>query len=249
MTIDNDTQFEKLKAIGGIVAAVLQRMMAAAKSGMTTAELDALGAKWLADAGARSAPILTYNFPGATCISVAPACAHGIPGEQVLQDGDLVNIDVSAEKDGVFADTGGSFVIGTAETPEQAALLAATRKVLAASLTIVKPGARFNEIGRKIETVAAKAGLTIIENLCSHGVGDSLHEEPKEILPYYDARDRRVMARGQVFTIEPFLSTGGSFAEEQKDGWTLTTPGVLTAQFEHTLVVSKNGPIIVTKAA
>jgi methionyl aminopeptidase len=249
MTIENDDQFEKLKIIGGIVARVLQRMMDAARPGMTTAELDALGAKWLAEAGARSAPVLIYDFPGATCISVAPACAHGIPGNTVLQAGDLVNIDVSAEKDGIFADTGGSFVVGRQETPAQAALLAATRKALSAALTVVKPGGRICEIGRKIETIAGRHGYTVIENLCSHGVGTHLHEEPKEILPYYDPRDRRVMQRGLVFTIEPFLSTGGSQATEEPDGWTLVTPGVLTAQFEHTLVVGRNGPIIVTKAA
>lgn len=213
---------------------------------MTTAELDALGAKWLADADAESAPQLTYGFPGATCISVNEEIAHGVPGPRRLAAGDMVNIDVSAKVSGYFADTGASFTVPP-DDPLKSKVRTATLGALDAALREVRSGARLNRIGHAIEGVARRSSLRIVRNLCSHGVGSALHEEPTDITGYHEARDPRVMREGMVFTIEPFLSTKARWAEDAGDGWTLVGPtGGVTAQYEHTLIVGRRGPIVVT---
>ena len=183
---------------------------------------------------------------GATCISINHAVAHGIPDDTRIQPGDMVNIDVSAEREGVFADTGASFIVPPVR-PEQEHLCQTTRKALNRAVQAVRTGQKLNAIGRAIEQTANHHGYTVIRNLGSHGVGHSLHEEPGFIPGFYDPRDKRMMQEGMVFTIEPFLSTGAEHADDHDDGWTLITePGILTAQYEHTLVVTKRGPIVVT---
>lgn len=214
---------------------------------MTTKELDDLGRKKLDSFGARSAPELTYGFPGATCISVNNAIAHGIPCDDiVIAAGDMVNIDVSAEKDGFFADTGASYIVPPVGDAQRD-VCRATKRALARAIDSVKAGKPLNGIGKAIESVARRSGHSIIENLQSHGVGASLHEEPKYIPSYYDPSDRRRIHEGQVFTIEPFLSTGATMAEDGDDDWTLVTPpGFFTAQYEHSLVATRRGAIILT---
>jgi len=247
VTVENDEQLEKLRAIGRIVANVLRDMQKAAEPGMTTAELDAIGAKLLEEQGARSAPQLTYDFPGATCISVNEEAAHGIPGERVLQPGDLVNIDVSAEKDGYFADTGGSFIIPPASLPKER-ICRATRDALEAAMREARAGQPMNRIGKAIEQLAKQRGYRVIRNLCSHGVGGGLHEYPEEIYGYYEPRDRRVLTEGLVITIEPFLSDRNRYVEDTGDGWTLAgKPGSINAQYEHTMVITRGAPIILTQ--
>jgi methionyl aminopeptidase len=246
MTIHTEEELEGLRSAGRVVSDVLRRMCRAAEPGMTTAELDALGAMWLADAGAESAPQLTYGFPGATCISVNEEIAHGVPGPRRLAAGDMVNIDVSARLNGYFADTGASFAVPPDEAVKQR-VRTATRAALDAALREVRPGARLNRIGHAIEGVARGSGLRIVRNLCSHGVGSALHEEPTDITGYYEPRDSRLIREGMVFTIEPFLSTKARRADERGDGWTLVGPkGSVTAQYEHTLIVGRHGPIVVT---
>lgn len=246
MTIDNDDQLTALQTISTIVSETLAHMMARVEPGMTTRELDAIGRARLDHHGARSAPELVYDFPGATCISVNDEVAHGIPGDRIIQAGDLVNIDVSAEKDGFFADTGASSVVPPAP-PKKTALCLATRKALEAGVTAVRAGRPINRIGAAIESSARQGGYSIVRNLGGHGVGSALHEEPAAILHYYEPADRRRLQEGMVITIEPFLSTGATAAWQSDDGWTLCTePGFLTAQFEHTLVVTRDGPRVLT---
>jgi methionyl aminopeptidase len=248
MTIGNEEDLEKLKAAGRLVARTLKAMGEALEPGMTTAELDAMGRKLLEDAGARSAPELTYGFPGATCISVGPDCAHGIPGPTVVKAGDLINIDVSAELEGFFADTGASFAVPPV-TPKVERLCRDGRRAMWAGIRSVRSGAPLNAIGKAIETFADKNGYTLVRNLASHGVGASLHEEPKEIPTWYEPRDKRRIDDGLVFTIEPFLSLGDDWVEEVGDGWTLRpTTGKPTVQYEHTLVATPRGPVVVTLA-
>ena len=246
MTISNDDDLTRLKEIGGIVARVLAAMGRALEPGLTTRELDRLGRRLLEAEGATPAPELAYGFPGATCISVNEEVAHGIPGDRVIAAGDLVNIDVSAEKDGVFADTGASFAVPP--VPDQvAALCRDGRRALWTGLRAVRAGARFNEIGRRVERFARQGGYTLIRNLASHGVGTALHEEPGQIPTWYEPTDRRVMHDGSVFTIEPFLSTGAEWVDLAPDGWTLLAPpGALTVQYEHTVIATKRGPLVVT---
>jgi methionyl aminopeptidase len=246
MTIETQNDIDKLKVIGKIVADTLKLMIKEAKVGMTTLELDNIGRAYLEKFNAKSAPKYTYNFPGTTCISINEDVAHGIPGTKILNDGDLINIDVSAELDGYFADTGGSFVLGKSNEVQKK-VMKATREALNAAIAVATAGAPLNLIGKAIEKVARKHRLKIIENLGSHGVGRSLHEEPTFIAPYFDPNDRRILKEGQVITIEPFLSTVTTWVEESSDGWTLFgEKGNVAAQYEHSMIITKNRPIILT---
>lgn len=249
MSINSEKDLEGLRKVGRIVARCLQHMQSKLEPGITTAELDSIGGQYLSLHGARSAPQLTYNFPGFTCISVNEEAAHGIPGPRVIRAGDLVNIDVSAELDGYFADTGGSAIVPP-ESKLHLQICAAAKKALENAMLEARAGARLNRIGYAIEAEAAKNGLTVIENLGSHGVGLALHEEPGFIAGYYDKKDRRILRENQVITIEPFISSGAREVFENGDGWTLVTnPGVFTAQYEHTLVITKGKPLIMTLTA
>ncbi|MFZ5719917.1 MAG: type I methionyl aminopeptidase [Pseudomonadota bacterium] len=248
MTIGSEDELEKLKAAGRLVARTLKAMGEALEPGITTRELDQIGRRMLEDAGARSAPELTYDFPGATCISVGPDVAHGIPDDRRIEAGDLVNIDVSAELDGFFGDTGASFAVPPA--PKRVERLCRDgRRALWAGIRAVRSGGELNAPGRAIEAFARRNGYSLVKNLASHGVGASLHEEPTEIATWAEPRDRRRIAEGLVFTLEPFLSLGADWVEEAGDGWTLRPPGGQpTVQYEHTLVATRRGPLVVTLA-
>lgn len=246
MTIETEQDLERLKVIGKIVGRVLQAMIQKAEPGMTTLELDGIGQDLLDQYGVRSAPRLTYDFPGATCISINEEAAHGIPGDRVINGGDVVNIDVSAELNGYFADTGGTFLIPPI-SPQKQRLCQATKLALSQAISKAQAGQPINQIGKAIQKVAKDKGYKVIKNLCSHGVGRALHEEPKEIQGYYDPSDKRTLWEGLVITIEPFLSTKSRFVTETGDGWTLSgVAGNLSAQYEHTMVITKGKPILVT---
>ncbi|MBN8608642.1 MAG: type I methionyl aminopeptidase [Caulobacterales bacterium] len=248
MTIDNDNDLEALKKIGAIVARTLQSMGKALEPGMTTRELDEIGARLLEAEGAQPAPALAYNFPGATCISVFPDIAHGIPGERVLKAGDLVNIDVSAELNGYFADTGSSFIMPPV-APRIERLTRDGKRAMWAGVNSVRAGAKLGDIGRAVQSFADKNGYTLIRNLASHGVGRGLHEEPTSIATWDDPSERRRIHEGMVFTIEPFLSLGSEWAINGDDEWTLRADtGRHTVQFEHTLVATKRGAVVLTAA-
>lgn len=246
MTIESQSDIVALQRIGRIVSLILHRMLDSIEPGMTTAELDAIGARLLAEFGARSAPQLAYDFPGATCISVNEQAAHGVPGGRIIKAGDLVNVDVSAELNGYFADTGGTRVVPPS-TPIKTRLCHATRTALAEAIKVARAGQPLNRIGRAIEQVANTHRLRIIENLGGHGVGRAIHEAPENILGFYDPRDQRVLKEGMVIAIEPFLSTKSRTVSESDDGWTLVgTPGNLSAQYEHTMIITRSEPIVVT---
>lgn len=248
MSINSEKDLEALRKIGKIVARCLHYMQSKLEPGITTAELDQLGGQFLEAHGARSAPRLTYNFPGFTCISVNEEAAHGIPGSRKLKAGDLVNIDVSAELNGYFADTGGSAIIPP-ESKLHQRICATAKQALENAMLEAHAGAKLNRIGLAIETEAKRNGFTVIENLGSHGVGLALHEEPGFIAGFYDKRDKRTLRENQVITIEPFISSGAREVKENGDGWTLVTkPGIFTAQYEHTLVITKGLPLIMTLA-
>lgn len=248
MTIETDKDLRELINIGRIVAATLQEMKCRAEPGMTTAELDQIGKELLDSYGAKSAPRVTYYFPGYTCISINEEAAHGIPGSRVIQPGDVVNIDVSAEKNGYFSDTGGSFVVPPSNFLKDK-LISSTKLALAEACNSAQAGRPLNVIGKSIQRIAKQNGFRIIKNLCSHGVGRGLHEEPKEIPGYYEPRDKRRLHEGLVITIEPFLSTKSRFVTEADDGWALVGGKQnLSAQFEHTMVITKGKPILLTVA-
>ncbi len=246
MSIENEEQFEGLKTIGEIVANCLVWMKHCAKPGMTTAELDAIGAQFLQQKGAQSAPILMYNFPGSTCISVEHEGVHGVPGEQVLLEGNLIKIDVSAELNGYFADTGGSFVLGSGSHQKQN-LCISTRKALKIALKNISHGTPLNQVGKVVQKHAESSGLTVVRNVGGHGVGRSLHESPDFIANFYNKNDKRKFKENLVVAIEPILSTGAETLEDKGDGWTLHHPRYYTAQFEHTIMVTKGRPYIFTQ--
>jgi methionyl aminopeptidase len=245
MTITNEDELAGLRAIGRIVANTMQAMAKAIEPGMTTKELDAIGRAHLDRAGAQSAPEMTYDFPGATCISVNEEIAHGIPGDRIITAGDLVNIDVSAEKDGFFADTGATFCVGVMQ-PALDRLCQDGKRAMQIGIGQVGHRKPLSGIGGAIGRFAAKRGYTLIRNLASHGVGRALHEYPDEVATW-PSRDTRRMHRGLVLTVEPFLSTGGHWAAQGKDGWTLySRPQAAVVQYEHTVVATDHGAIIVT---
>lgn len=247
MTIETHDDVVGLQRIGRIVSLVLHHMLDAARPGMTTRDLDQLGEELLARHGARSAPRLTYNFPGCTCISINEEAAHGIPGDRVIRAGDVLNVDVSAELGGYFADTGGTTVVPPT-TPQKTRLCHATRTALAEAMKVARAGRPLNGIGAAIERTARAYGFKVIENLGSHGVGRALHEAPEHIAGYFDPADRRVLQEGMVITIEPFLSTRSRVVNETDDGWTLAgARGNLSAQYEHTMIITRGAPMVVTQ--
>ncbi|WP_373946989.1 type I methionyl aminopeptidase [Paracoccus marcusii] len=246
MTVTNQAELEGLQAIGRIVATTLQAMARAMEPGMTTRELDGIGRALLERAGAVPAPEDSYGFPGATCISVNEEIAHGVPGDRVIAAGDLVNIDVSASRDGFFADTGASFAVG-AVAPAIERLCRDGRRAMEVGIGQVSADRPLDGIGNAIGRFAAARGYTLIRNLASHGVGRALHEAPEVIATWPTKGDRRRIDRGLVLTVEPFLSRGGVRAAEGRDEWTLfSQPRAPVVQYEHTVVATERGAIIVT---
>ncbi len=247
MSITNEAELEGMKKVSEAVALTLKEMRAYAQPGMSTKQLDNYGGQILNDLSAKSAPFLTYGFPGWTCISVNNEFCHGIPSNKtILQEGDLVNIDVSAELDGFWSDNGGSFVLGPDLNRHQQ-LVQASKDILQKSINNIKGGVRISDIGLLIETEAKKRGYKVIKNLTGHGVGRSLHEEPSSIANYRDRFNRTRFKKNSVVAVETFIATKSTYAETLQDGWTMVgDKGGYMAQHEHTLVVTGDAPIILT---
>ena len=184
-----DYDYDALREIGRIVALARDEMAKAVRPGMTTKELDAIGQRILEEEGAASAPITMYEFPGYTCISLNDVAAHGIPGDEVIQEGDIVNVDVSAVKDGYYADTGRTVIAGAAKSPQHERLVEVSLTSLEAGLSKVKAGVKVNQIGKAIYADARKNGFTVIRNLAGHGLGRTLHGEPETISNYYSREE------------------------------------------------------------
>lgn len=244
MTLDHEDDLAGLRLAGLAVAEARDAMLATVAPGVTTAHLDAVGREVLARHGARPAPP-TVGFPAATCVSVNDEAAHGIPSARKrLREGDLVNVDVSAELDGYWADTGASTAVGRVSLTARQ-LLDATRLANRDALDAARAGAPLRHIGRAVERRAHRHGFSVIENLYGHGTGRDLWERPS-VPGVEDRSDDTVLWEGLVLAIEPFLSTGATWADQADDGWTLLTPGHLSAQFEHTIVVMNGDPVVVT---
>lgn len=247
MSITKEAELIGLQKASEAVALTLKEMIAYAQPGMSTKELDEYGAMILKRFGAQSAPYLTYGFPGYTCISVNNEFCHGIPSDQkILQEGDLVNIDVSAELDGFWSDNGSSFVLGN-DLNQHQKLVEASKQILHKAISSIKGGVRIANIGHIMETEAKKRGYKVIKNLTGHGVGRSLHEEPLEIANYRNRHYKRKFKKNEVVAIETFITTASSYADTLQDGWTMVgNKGGFMAQHEHTIVVTDGQPIILT---
>ncbi|WP_333854506.1 type I methionyl aminopeptidase [Epilithonimonas sp.] len=228
MSINNESELRGLQEASKAVAYTLKAIIDFAKPGISTKELDNFGGKILADFGAKSAPYLTYGFPGWTCISVDNEFCHGIPSEKrILKEGDLINIDVSAELNGFWADNGSSLVIGKNFHQHQK-LVDASKEILKKAINNIKGGVKISDIGHLMETEAKKRGYKVITNLGGHGIGRSLHDS--------------------VVAIETFISTSSSIAHTTNDGWTMIgNKGGFMAQHEHTIVITDGKPIILTE--
>ena len=249
MSITQEYELEGMKEISHVVGTVLKEMRAHIEPGMSAKELDEYGGHLLKKYKAKSAPYETYKFPGWTCISVNKEVAHGIPGKKkIFREGDLVNIDVSAELNGFFADNGGSFVLGE-DIHNFAPLVEASKFILKKAINKIKGGVLISDIGHVIHTEAKKKGFTVIKNLAGHGVGRSLHEDPDDILNYRDRFNRKRFKRNSVVAVETFISTKSTIAVTEDDGWTLVgNKGGYTAQHEHTILITDKTPIILTES-
>ncbi|MEO1438696.1 MAG: type I methionyl aminopeptidase [Bacteroidota bacterium] len=249
MSIQNESELAGMKQVSEVVATTLKQMRDYAEVGMSTKELDDYGGNLLKAYGAKSAPYATYGFPGFTCISLNEEAAHGIPStNRMLQEGDLINIDVSAELNGFWSDNGGSFVIGQ-DIHQHQPLVDASKAILHQAIHQIKGGVRISAIGHLIETEAKKYGYTVIKNLAGHGVGRSLHEKPEGILNYRVRTNRERFKKNDTVAIETFISTKSKFATTLKDGWTLVgNRGGFVAQHEHTILITDDVPLILTAA-
>jgi methionyl aminopeptidase len=177
---------------------------------------------------------------------VSPIIAHGIPGDRIMLEGELINIDVSAEMNGYYGDTGASMVLAK-HVPEYEKMLEAAKSALALAVKVARAGQPLNLIGKTIQEEAKRNGFGVIFDLTGHGIGHKLHEDPSEVFNYYKPNDDRMLVEGLVLAIEPFLTTGKGHVREGADGWSLrTTDRTIAAQFEHTVIITKDEPIILT---
>lgn len=247
MLIANDIELKGISLVSEIVAITLKKMREYCAPGMSTKDLDDFGKKILSEHGAKSAPSLAYNFPGCTCISINNEIAHGVPSlKKILKEGDLINIDVSAELNGFWSDNGGSFVLGN-DLHNHSHLVNTSKEILRLAIDKISDGIKISDIGKLIHNEAKKYGFMVIKNLTGHGVGRSLHEYPKEIANYPDLLDWRKFKKGHVVAIETFISTKSNYTTTESDGWTLIgDKGGFTAQHEHTIIITDKKPQILT---
>ena len=247
MSIHSAEELAHLRAIGSIVAQTLQKMAAAVRPGITTGELDEVAWREFQKRGAQSSPVAVYNFPGATCISVNSQVVHGIPGPTTLRPGDLVKLDVTAQKDGYVADAAVTVPVEPAAVTSKR-LAACARSAFQKALGAARAGNRVSAIGRAVEREVKDCGFEVLRQWCGHGVGRSIHEAPT-VPNYYDPNDREVLTEGLVITIEPIITAGRDTSYVAGDGWTVVTgDGALAAHHEHTIVITKGEPIVLTAA-
>jgi methionyl aminopeptidase len=245
MSITRPEQLEKLKACGRIVAKALRAMAEGVQPGVTTAELAAIGSKVLAENDTRSSPPIVYGFPGDACISVNDEVVHGIPGGRVLQPGDLVKLDLTAEKDGYHTDSA-----ITVQVPPSSAVASnlsrCAERAFYQSLSVARAGNSVREIGRIVNREVRRRGYHVIRELGGHGIGHTIHEEPS-VPNYPDPFARLQLTQGLVLTIEPIIAAGTSQITLDADKWTVrTSDGSLAAHYEHTLVITRDKPIVLT---
>jgi methionyl aminopeptidase len=247
MSIESAGDLEGLREAGRITRLILDALEKHVRSGVSTADLDRIAAAVLAERGARSAPALVYGFPGHALISVNDEVVHGVPGPRRLERGDLVKLDVTVEKNGYFADAARSVIVGRGTDVAQR-LVACSRAAFRAALAVARAGIRVNEIGRAVDQEVRRHGFTVVQGLTGHGVGRTIHEEPS-VPNHYDRWQRDVLTDGLVLTIEPLISAGSAATRQDRDGWTVRTrDGSLAAHHEHTLVITREDPLILTAA-
>jgi|SRR5579863_42733 methionyl aminopeptidase len=247
MSINGPEELAGMRAAGAVVRLMLDAMKSAVRPGITTAELDSVGAEVMMQHGAKSAPALVYGFPGVNCISVNDEAVHGIPGPRVLQTGDLVKLDVTIEKDGFMADAAVTVPVGEV-MEERQNLIACAERAFAKAMLVARAGFRVWEIGRAVEREVRRSGFSVIRDLSGHGIGRTIHEEPR-VPNYPDAEANQVLTEGLVITVEPIIAAGSGRSYVAADKWTVMTADHRpSAHYEHTLVITKSAPMLLTAA-
>ncbi len=249
MSITSAEQFEKLRACGMIVGKALRAMAAEVRAGITTAELCEIGSRVLAAHGARSSPPMVYGFPGDVCISVNDEVVHGIPGSRVIQCGDLVKLDLTAEKEGYHTDSAVSIEVLPARPNTRARELAhCAERAFRQALVAARVGNRTRDIGRAVEREVRRRGFHVVRELGGHGIGRTIHEPPS-VPNYADFSAQHKLTDGLVITIEPIIAAGTGNVSLDRDGWTYrTTDRSLSAHYEHTIVITRGEPVLLTPA-
>jgi methionyl aminopeptidase len=246
IVILSQREIEKMRQAGRLAAQLLQHLEPLVKPGVTTLELNDEAERWTQAHGAKSAPLGYKGFPKSICTSVNEVICHGIPNaKQVLKEGDIINIDVTPIVDGYHGDTSKTFIVGSA-SPKTQKLVEVTEKCLYLGIAEVKPGARIGDIGAAIQEYAEAEGFSVVRDFVGHGISHIFHTAPD--IPHYGIRDKGKRLRpGMVFTIEPMINEGTYEVEMLNDGWTAgTRDRKLSAQFEHTVVVTEEGVEILT---
>jgi methionyl aminopeptidase len=248
MTIETDDDLQALMRVGALVAKTLRELRSLVRPGVTTGELDCHGERMLERFGARAAPRVVYGFPGGLCISVNDEAAHGIPGERVILQGDLVKIDLTAELNGYIADA--AITVGAGNvSPARRKLAACAASALDLALDAARAGRQLRSVGGVVESGVKKSHLTVVRELCGHGVGRTIHEAPHCVPSYFDPQATERLQPGAVIAIEPHITTGSGRLTLAEDGWTLrTSDGRAVANFEHTVAITRGRPIILTAA-
>ncbi len=249
MSVDSPEQLQALWRVGRLVAETIAHLRAAVRPGLSSGELDRMAAKFLSARGARSGPILTYGYPGWTCISVEEQVVHGVPSdERVLRSGELVTLDVAIELDGYHADAATTVPVGPVDH-RHANLVAATRSALAAGVRTAQPGATLRDVGAAVERAARTRGYRVFRELNGHGIGRRMHEWPTVFnWPAPEPEADLTLHPGLVFTIEPMLTGGRTRLVTEADGWTVSAlDGSPSAHEEHTIMVADGGPVVLTR--
>jgi methionyl aminopeptidase len=245
VSVDSPEQLEGLRRAGRLVSSTIRALRALVAPGVTTAWLDRRAASLLAAAGGRSGPILTYGYPGSICISVDDQVVHGVPGDRVLREGELVTLDVAAELDGYHADAAVTVPVASAGADARR-LTAATRAALSAGIRAAQPGRTLRDVGAAVQRTARGRGFHVIPELTGHGIGRRMHEEPT-VFNWPSPTATLRLEAGMVFTIEPMLAAGRPRVVIDPDGWTVrTADGGLSAHEEHTIMVARGGPVVLT---
>jgi methionyl aminopeptidase len=245
MSITTEEELSRLQAAGVVARQVLDSMKRAVQPGVTTAALDAIGNRMMRENGAQSAPAMVYRFPGGSCISVNDEVVHGIPGNRMLADGDLVKLDVTIEKNGFMADTAATVAVGTI-SHERQKLLECAERAFAKAMLVARAGFRISEIGRVVEREVRRDGFCVVRDLCGHGIGRTIHESP-QVPNYADPRAKSLLTEGLVITVEPIITAGTDHQFLDADGWTVRTADRMpAAHYEHTIVITKGIPIMLT---
>lgn len=239
------SDFKKLKKAGEITAKTLDFLEDKIKPGITTDYIDKITTKFLHSHNATSAPLFYKGFPKSICTSVNHVVCHGIPSEKTLNDGDIVNIDITSYVDGFHGDSSRMYSVGTPSVKANK-LIEVTRESLAKAIKILKPGITLGDIGHEIQSFVEKEGFSVVKDFCGHGIGRLFHEEPS-ILHYGKKNQGMKIKEGMVFTIEPMINAGKFETKVLNDGWTAVTKDKsLSAQFEHTVGITSNGCEIFT---